>query len=54
MNIVKVKVFTILSLLMLRYHGILMTGEEKSIIFKTIEWKKKKMAILDSKRSRQH
>lgn len=44
---------TILSILLLRFHGILMNGEERNIVMKTIELKKKKMLQIDSKEDRE-
>lgn len=50
---IKIKILTILSILLLRFHGILMPTEEKLIIFKTIQLKKKKMMQMDVREERQ-
>jgi hypothetical protein len=47
-NFIKVKLLTLLSLLLLKYHGILMVAEEKKILHKTIELKQKKLLLIDS------
>jgi hypothetical protein len=49
---VKMKTMTMLSILLLRFHGILMTVEERNTVLKTIEIKKKKMAQVDNKDDR--
>ena len=46
---VKIKTMTILSILLLRFHGILMTIEERNLLIKTVDLKKKKMLQLDVK-----
>lgn len=52
-TIIKIKILTILSILLLRFHGILMSTEEKLIIFKTIELKKKRMLQIDEREERE-
>jgi hypothetical protein len=52
-SLIKIKVLTILSILLLRFHGILMSTEEKLMIFKTIELKKKKMLQMDVREERE-
>jgi len=47
LSMMKLKCLNILCILLLRFHGILMTSEERGIIFKTIELKKKKFLYLD-------
>lgn len=49
---VKMKTMTMLSILLLRFHGILMTVEERNTVLKTIEIKKKKMVQVDNKDDR--
>lgn len=41
------KTMSILSILLLRFHGLLMTVEERNILVRTIEQKKKKIAHMD-------
>jgi hypothetical protein len=53
MLLAKIKAMSVLSILLLRFHGILMTADEKNILVKTIELKKKKMLLLDSKSERE-
>lgn len=48
-TLIKIKILTILSILLLRFHGILMTNDEKLIIFKTIDLKKKMILQIDRK-----
>jgi len=45
----KIRTMTLLSILLLRFHGILMTGDERMLLIRTIELKKKKMLQMDSK-----
>jgi len=45
----KIRTMTLLSILLLRFHGILMTGDERVLLIRTIELKKKKMLQMDSK-----
>jgi len=43
---------TVLSVLLLRFHGILMSAEEKLILFRTIELKKKQLMLLDNRKDK--
>ena len=49
----KIRTMSVLSILLLRFHGILMTGEERGMLVRTIELKKKKMLQMDSKTERE-
>jgi len=52
-NFIKVKLLTLLSILLLKFNGILMVSDEKKILYKTIELKKKKLILIDSKEEKQ-